>query len=93
MARELRNPIPDLETDLQEIAREILRPGAARERNQTKVAKRKPYVKIPVQGEDPTEFDKQWKDLDSRAAEAIKMTSVHKEKLETLKRELAEIMA
>lgn len=93
VARELRNPIPDLETDLQDIAREILRPSAARERNQTKVAKRKEYVKIPLQGEDPTEFDKQWKDLKSRAAEVMKTTSVHKEKLEKLKRKLADIMA
>jgi hypothetical protein len=92
LAKELRNPIPDLETDLQQVAREILHPGAARERNQTKVAKRKEYVKIPLQGEDPTEFDKQWKDLYHRAAQATK-SHLHEERLVVAKRKLAEIMS
>ncbi len=93
LARQLRNPIPDLETDLQDVAREIVRPGAARERNQTKVAKRKEYVPIALQGEDPKDFNKQWKDLFKRADEAITVTALRKQKLAVAKRKLEEIMS
>ena len=93
LARELKNPIQELEIDLQDVAREILRPGAAIQRNQTKVAKRKEYVKIPLQGEDPKDFNKQWTDLDSRADAVIKVTALHKEKLVVAKRKLEEIMS